>query len=350
MKLYGGKFLRLGTQRQIQQRVETRDAILWDVSTGTRTARVKIQGSATLVVAHYPENWETTPVWLKPGNSVRIVHVGGIRGRIELAGHGATIPTAVSGDSAPPASTGADAVLSGLNLSRYTGLTVAVGLGSVRFSGTTSTVSVKTLGGTTTLGGVATLGSVAGLITFNAAPAAGTYRYDLVVIGSDLVFDKVTGTASATPVMPDVPTGHLLCGWVLLAPGCTEITSAEIGGTFTPAVAKQLTLSLSDSDLAWGETTSTITATVKDQFGNAISGSWQIVLSIDSGNGTVSYGSSSSSTSVTANFSGSSAVFTYTRGGADPGDSSPSLTATLTGITVAAAYIILRNSGGDIMI
>ena len=350
MKLYGGKFIKTGTERQIQQRVESRDAILFEVLPAERRARVKIQGSDTYVVAHYPENWESAPVWLKPGNAVRISHPGGIRGRIELSGHGATIPSPVVGGSGYTPGTPSDVILSGLNLSRYTGLTVAVGLGSVRFSGTTSAIDALTMGGTTTLGGVATLGSVAGLITFTAAPAAGTYRYDLVVIGSDLVFDKVTGTASATPVMPDVPSGHLLCGWVLLAPGCTEITSAEIGGTFTPAVAKQLTLSVSDSDLAWGELTSTITATVKDQFGNAISGSWQIVVSIDSGNGTVSYGSSSSSSAVTANFSGSSAVFTYTRGGADPGDSSPSLTATLTGITVAATYIMLRNAGGAIMI
>jgi hypothetical protein len=116
MKLYNIRFLKQKTNGMIQQRVESRDAILWDVQTDVRRARVKIQGSSTLVVAYYPENWEATPVWMKPGNAVRISHTGGVRGRIELVGHGTLIPTPIEGDTGTITTTLPDAILSGLQI------------------------------------------------------------------------------------------------------------------------------------------------------------------------------------------------------------------------------------------
>jgi len=88
MRLYNGRLLKTRVRRQITQAQELRDAIVMDVNPGSHYCRVKIQGSNTLIKAWYPENWESTPVYLKPGNAVRINLPGGNKSRIEIMGHG----------------------------------------------------------------------------------------------------------------------------------------------------------------------------------------------------------------------------------------------------------------------
>jgi len=102
MRLYGGRRLRRAIERRVAEGRELRDAIVFDVDPANRYCRVKIQGSDTYVKAWYPENWESTPQYLKPGNAVRIAHPGGNKARIEVVGHGFLLPTAVPGGTGSP--------------------------------------------------------------------------------------------------------------------------------------------------------------------------------------------------------------------------------------------------------
>ncbi len=114
MKLYGGKYIRNRMNEVSENHRETWDAILWDVDMTKRTCRVKIQGSDNLITARFPSNWADVPHWMKVGNAVRIVHRGGIRGKIELVSDGQVVPTAIVGGSqTPPGEDGGDGVLSG---------------------------------------------------------------------------------------------------------------------------------------------------------------------------------------------------------------------------------------------
>ena len=115
MRTYGKRFLKKSIATQVESKVESRDAIVWDINTALRYAEVKIQGSGNLIRAFYPENWEQTPFWLKIGNAVRITHTGGNRSRIELVGHGQYVPTPLSGAASPVVNL-PDAIISGLKL------------------------------------------------------------------------------------------------------------------------------------------------------------------------------------------------------------------------------------------
>jgi hypothetical protein len=116
MRLYGKRFLGNAVDASIQQASETRDAVLMNVLPSQRLAQVQIQGSTELVTAFYPNNWQSTPAWLKPGNSVRITHKGGIRGNIELTGDGQVVPTVSGNTVAPTIPASPDAVLEGLQI------------------------------------------------------------------------------------------------------------------------------------------------------------------------------------------------------------------------------------------
>ena len=116
MRLYGKRFLGNAVNASIQQAAETRDAVLINVLPSQRLAQVQIQGSTELVAAFYPNNWQSAPAWLKPGNSVRITHKGGIRGNIELTGDGQVVPTVSGAPVAPVLPTAPDAVLDGLQI------------------------------------------------------------------------------------------------------------------------------------------------------------------------------------------------------------------------------------------
>jgi hypothetical protein len=116
MRLYNRRFVTRSVERQTQAVQETRDAILWSVDTANKLCSVRVQGSNEYVIAHYPENWEQIPVWLKPGNAVKIMHTGGVRGWVEVVGHGQVVPTPVTGASAPTSTSGVDSILTGCEL------------------------------------------------------------------------------------------------------------------------------------------------------------------------------------------------------------------------------------------
>ena len=111
MKLYGKRFLKNSLRSAAFARNDFRDAIVWEINSADRYARVKIQGTNELIVAYYPDAWAYAPDWLSEGRAVKIAHTCGTIGRIEIVGKGYYVPSPVSGDVLPPVAVGADCIL-----------------------------------------------------------------------------------------------------------------------------------------------------------------------------------------------------------------------------------------------
>ncbi|MDD2778501.1 MAG: hypothetical protein PHI16_06405, partial [Methanocellales archaeon] len=251
-----------------------------------RICRVKIQGSDELITARFGQNWEQTPQWLKPGNAVRIVHRGGIRGYIEVVGHGQSIPMAVPGGSVtPPSVTPSDAIISGLQIISTTPASMAVFVQDGIFRISNVVYSLAGVGVLMEAGSLLLMGTnvsmgtgYASIIQIAAAPAAGQFRIDLIVIGADSVVDYVQGAAATTPIQPDTPSGHLLLGTILVPGGVTAIPQNYINKAFTTPIPTSLTMVVDPAKLEWytadptGEGVSDndccITVTILDQYGN----------------------------------------------------------------------------------
>lgn len=252
MKLYGRKFFRRAMDQEAQYRRETRDGIVWEHLPDQRLCRVKIQGSNEHVVAWYPENWEKTPVYLKPGNAVRIAHVGGIRNRIEIVSHGLTIPSPVAGGILPDMGAGANYWVSGGGLlATVTGsLRVQILPGVARISGVNYDLGFDpTMGDPMVMGDGVVIGSGIGLEEIDAPPdfigETAQYRYDAFAVGADGVVDYLKGTPTTgstgppyfspdIPEKPAIPGDHIIIGdYILVHSGMTEITQSDIGRIFS---------------------------------------------------------------------------------------------------------------------
>lgn len=356
MRLFGGRTIRNAMRRQAEDKQESRDAGVISVDTTNRIATVKVQGSDEPIYARYPENFESTPQFLKPGNAVRISSPGGNRGRIEIIGHGLLLPTAIPGGSMTPATpTSGDTILTGLSLiaADPPAMSATVTTGTYRIDGVTYILGVIEMdrpdiemdrfdlemdGG-------------ADVVSFDAASSS-QFRYDIVVAGTDGDAHVVKGANnSGEPEMPSTPADHVRVGWVLLYPGMTEITQADINRLYTDPAITELRVTVADHDLAWTDPLSTtISVSVRDQYGRVVTGSYELTIAFVTGNGTLEYGGSSSGSGLTFNFSGSASI-TYTRDGDDPGDSSPtfSIEETMSGLDTAT-YIILRDAAGGVMV
>jgi hypothetical protein len=363
LKFYGKRLIRNAMHQVTEGRAETRDGVLWDIGptiyVADRMCRVKIQGSNEYIHAHYPENWEKIPTWLKPGNAVKIMHTGGVRGRIEIVGHGQMVPTPVSGAKFPTIvwPTSSDGILTGCSViaCETPRMAVLVEVGTYRLSGVTYTLGPITAGnGTNYLasdGGAC--GDIAGAIAISAAPSAGNYRYDLISVGAhDDLIDLQTGTPAASPVKPTLLTGHIALGYVFVPSGTTEISGginlANVSTEFADPVPTSLLITVTDNDLAWDELTTNVRVSVKDQYGNLIVGSgygWYIQLQVASNVGTVSSAEEGSSRTIIGGHCGANAYydFTYTRD--QIGSDVALLTATLATIPLPTAFatITLRD-------
>jgi hypothetical protein len=348
---YGKRFLRNKTQRETAKRIESRDAILWDIFPDEKYCRVKIQGSNTLIRAYYPENMMQAEAWLKPGNSVRIQHVGGNRNRVEIVGHGASIPTPTGASMFPTASAGPDAVLAGCKVKPTdAGMYVYIETGTYRIDGTTYTLSAMTAAETNIA--TAAMGvpiDVTHLVKAIDAASSTLYRFDLLVVGADGTVDLIKGTAASTPTMPDAPTNHVALGWVFIPPDTTDITGALINRSFAEPVVSTLTVTVADDDLTWTETSTTITVEIWDQYGRPMTGTnWGVLGEFVSGNGTLD--GDTTETNYTGP-SSNSTTFTYERDGNDPGDESPRLKFSLiqNSDVQNQTVILLRDAIGDYM-
>lgn len=241
-------------KRQAASHSETRDGILWNVDHTERYARVKIQGSGnTFVVARFPENWEKTPNWLKPGNSVRIIHRGGNRHKIELTGHGQTVPTFYDGSAtAPPKTVGANAVVEGLKVfaTNPASMRLNITAGIWRFEGvdysnvvgdyTMHEESEVTMSETSEFTMMES--SYVDTVTIETAPDTGYWRYDAIVIRIDGIIDVIKGTPfnvldgqqvdDLSFLHPATPDYHIRIALVLVPGGATSIVQANVNSTW----------------------------------------------------------------------------------------------------------------------
>lgn len=311
---YNKRIIRKQAQKQIARKQETREAIVYDVLPAQRKCRVKIQGVDTLIVAHYSENWEQTPEFLKPGNPVTIRHTAGNRHRIDVVGHGYVTPTKI----APGAITvGEDMITDGMAAMELGSPRMAVYIepGTYRIGGTDYVFSgtlTMTATSTVTMGDAFTMGEFGGIVEIDAAGSS-TYRFDLVVIGTDGVLDYVKGTASATdPELPAVPANHVMVCFILIPPNLTAVTNAWINSTYSDPIVSKLLVILSDDELAYlYEMSCTITVKVLDQYDNAITGTnWGIHATFVSGTGYIDGLSEKTRNTGT---SSNQVIFTYER-------------------------------------
>jgi len=251
--------------QESESRRESRDAIVWEHLPDQRLVRVKVQGSNELVVAWYPENWERKPVYLKPGNAVRVAHVGGVRNRIEIVGHGLTIPSPVAGGVLPDMGAGGNFWVSGGGLlaTESSSFRVQILPGIARIGGVNYNLTFDPVMGDPMMMGDGTIiGVGVGIKEIDPPPdyaypwygQTAQFRYDAFVVGADGVVDYLKGTATigtsgppsynpTPPVKPTIPGGHILIGdYILVYSGMTEITQADIGRTMTVPKPYRLTM------------------------------------------------------------------------------------------------------------
>jgi hypothetical protein len=151
-------------------------------------------------------------------------------------------------------------------------------------------------------------------------------------------------TPAVDPVMPATPAGQDLLGWVLLYPGMTAISLADIGKLFVEPTPTRITAVASLPTMTWAELTSTITVTVLDQNGQPLPGTYTITTGFNLGNGTLTPVSGSV-------VGGSYCDFTYARVQAS-GDQSPILTFALqSGYNplTATIFITFLDASGNVM-
>lgn len=317
---FNKRLIRSRAQREAKSRAETRDAVLWEVLPDQRVCWVKVQGSDTKILATYPENWGKTPDWLKPGNSVKILHTTGNRNRVELIGNGSLLPTPLAGAGAtgsPVIGDGVDTVIEGCTVSANfdtPGMNVLVSAGTYRIAGDYYALGSLTMLETNTIdmtSGIPMDGTFAASIAIPAADST-RFRFDAIVVGVDGVLDLVSGPYSETnPQMPDVPAGHLMVGWVLVLPGSTAITQYMINVPFVAPFVSQIQATPIETRLTWAQSSVTFDVHVQDQYGRDLIGTnWGLTATIIGGTGTM--GSGTTATSYTGT-SDAETSFTYRR-------------------------------------
>ena len=206
---------------------------------------------------------------------------------------------------------------------------VAVKGGLYRISGV-----LYTLANTMSIAG---LGSIAALVNCGTPPAvAGTYRYDLLSIDTAGDITVTAGTAATVPVMPTTPVSSVKLNHVLRYYGQTSIIQSDIGKTWLAPALATIDATIADDELAWGELSTTITITCRDQYGQLFTGNKTVSVEFLSGNGTID--------PLLKSGTSSSFVFTYTRGTASPMLSFSSPTG-----AACIAFIMLLDAGGAIM-
>ncbi len=297
MKLYGKKFLGNRIRQAAADRIESRDAILWDVQSDQRVARVKVQGSNEYIVAHFPQSWENIPGWLKPGNSVRVAHVGGIRGKIEIVGTGQTVPTPVAGGASPALDTPIDTVLSGCRVTAQdsgSAWWVDVGSGTYRINGMTYDLDAQEV---------------------ELDPPNGAYRYDLIYVGTDGTAHVQKGTPSiGEPTMPLPPGDTVALGYALVFNGQDEISSIWMNVPWTTPIPRVAAIDSADPVMAWDQTQSNVTVCAQDQYGNAITNrTFYVTLEIIYGSGSLHSNEEGDGQKVGGHTALGCYTFTYTR-------------------------------------
>ena len=185
-------------------------------------------------------------------------------------------------------------------------MSVYVTTGWARFDGEELAVPAVAMAedGALTMDMGITMGEAAGVFNVSA-PGAGQFRYDLFSLSPSLVVTCTAGAAfTTTESKPALPGGHLAIGYLLVRGGQTVITSADIFQSWSAPAPSSIVTTATDNGTAW-----TIAASVKDQYGNAITApsGWNLSAAITSGDGSLAPASGNTG-------SGSAFTFTYTEG------------------------------------
>jgi hypothetical protein len=310
MRLYGRKFASQFINKKLKPTTETSDGIIFEVDWSQYVCKCRIQGSDEYIDAHFPRNEATIPSWMKPGNAVRLLHRSGIRGHVEVIGHGGAIPTPQPGSPSHPATSAlADGVISGLEITAAGGMTVAISAGTYRING----IVYEITGGET---GYAIMSESDPPMTMNETwpPAvmgdpkganfivmsesdppmtmSETWPQGTFQVGTDGVIDYLKGTAAQSyPAKPAIDTNHIQIGeYILVVGGYTEITDGYIGKEWTVPYAAELILTGID-DFYWdaGDNypETNLTVSMKNQYGYTYSDPRTFTLTMIIGTGQV---------------------------------------------------------------
>jgi hypothetical protein len=365
MRLYGKKNIRSLVDKRSKKRQEMRDGIIWQI-TGSE-CEVKLQGSNTKVVAHFPKNQKEVPYWLRIGNAVKVVHKNGIRGYLEVIGEGRCIPTPLEDGTFPSIGSLSDGIMSGLVVTSTSppSLNTQISSGTFRIDGVTYTMAEVT-GGYVVMDDPAPM--VMGIIPFvlngqvfytlTAAPPVGYFRYDIIIVGVDGDLTLIEGVeVTSDPVMPSVPSGYLLVAFVLRVGGDTVVPMNRINQLYEFLYPVEFNLP-SGLEFPWDGVINNpeinFQVDIKDQYGHAISSAdgWVLKLKILVGTGEVwsAYSGYSSSEVQQDMVSASTYTFKYRRDQTASPETSPYLQVTLEG-SVSTVYgferIVLLDSGGS---
>lgn len=366
MQLYGKRFLHKKMDDASKSRVESRDAVVIDIDHENKFCRVKIQGSEEYIVAHFPENTSNTPYYLKPGNSVRLLHKGGVRGKVEVAGNGQTIPTGIN-IKPPQENIAKDCILSGCEIilpqayrDSYSPKGILwVNTGTYRAGGKVKQTKAVTCTKTNPLKmkNAPVIGSIAAQFIL-PMPKKDNWQYHRAVLNTDTgAIELLSGKESLTPVLPDLAQNKLDCGWILLSGNDTAINETAINTQWQRPEAMFFIVEGKEYLLA-GESVTAIKISIKDQFGAPIAnsgGKWTANVTITSGTGNLSAVGADDpikarSVTVSSKVGGSELVFAYWRllAGAEK---SPLLTITVNEMKESAyeMNITLFNANGEIL-
>ena len=357
MRMYGRKFVSRSFGKQTRIRTESRDGVLWAIDWDNRICNVKLQGSNELVTAHFPQNEATKMSFMREGNAVRLIHRGGVRGYLEVVGHGMAIPTPVSGDFHPAISGLPDGVTEGCQIipTDPASMSVTILDGYYRINGVLYSLSggasgyeamaagsevimnddypPMVLGQDEDLIGMAvdsdvimddvfppmTLGDPIDDYELDPAPSGNKFRYDCFYVGTDGIIIYLKGDeSSSNPSKPDIPGGTVLIGqYILIWTGVTEITGQNIGMEWTEPYASDVEFNCLD-EFPWdgGDNTpeTNVKITILNQYGWAISGSYTIVLNMLLGSGQI-YSAQTGwhGSEVSQNIDGTNYTFVYQR-------------------------------------
>jgi len=354
MKLYGKNFADKAIKKRTRVRTESRDAILWNIDWVNRICNVKIQGSNELVAAHFPQNLAALDPFMKEGNAVRIAHRGGIRGFIEVIGHGMAIPTPVAGATHPTTSGLADGVITGMQVwaddpismdvqiedgtYRIDGLTYSLSGGAFGvFMSTTDPIIMTDPYAPAIMGDAditefimtatdpitmsedyteATMGDVYDTYTIDAPPGGNQLRYDTFYVGIDGIIHYLKGTAaSSSPTKPAIPADNVQIGeYILIWTGMTEVTGQNIGMEYEVPTPSDITITAT-SPMPWLTVEENVVISIVNQYGWAISKTYNATLQLIMGTGEIwSAQTGYHSSLVTQQFNGSGYTFKYSRG------------------------------------
>lgn len=260
MRMYGKRFLAANRTRAMETKRETRDGIIWSIDLANRQVGVRIQRSNTEIKAYFPENWYEPPPWCKLGNSIKIMHTGGYRGRIEIIGNGLVIPYPQTGSLWPSDPLQENMILSGLQvlaMPNIPGNKILVTVGTARIEGTIVEATAITMadGDEWLLGEGGLLGQIAAVLSASPAVSVGAfpdwgYRIHSVQIDQSANITLTAGDQfqaynDGTIIMdgggpppegssldnlpaPDVPWGSLEVGRVLRYENQTVIRDHDI--------------------------------------------------------------------------------------------------------------------------